>query len=83
MVIIIGDNIPYIGQKEIIKRITQRTPNAVEIGIKLGQYISHGIVIFSTIGSHRVRYNTIPIFATKHTTAAFNENLKIDYESVD
>ena len=76
--IIIGDNIPYIGQNEIIKSKTQSNPRPVEMGIKFGQYISHGIVIFRTIGSHRVKYRIIPIFATKQTTAAFKDNLNIN-----
>ena len=70
-----GETIPYIGQKDIMNRITHRIPNPVDIGIKCGQYISQGIFIFITIGSQRVKYRTIPILATRQTTAAFNDIL--------
>jgi len=67
----IGVNRPYIGQNEILKNIKDNTPRAVDVGIILGQYISHGIVTLATIGNHSVKYKMMPIFATSVTMAKF------------
>ena len=75
IVIIRGDKRPQIGQNATIKKIYDRTPSAVAIGIMLGQYISCGIVTFSTNGSHITKYSIIDIFATNRVIARFKNTL--------
>ena len=43
---ITGVNKPYNGHNAIIKQMKHTLPKNVDIGIKLGQYISHGMVTF-------------------------------------
>ena len=67
--IIKGVNIPNNGQNAIMNNIIQTILRKVEMGIRLGQYISHGIVIFCTNGNHSVKYNMIVVEARKQTNA--------------
>lgn len=47
----------------------------MEIGIILGQYISHGAVTLRTNGNQATRYKNMPRLATKHTIAKLKVNL--------
>jgi len=71
----IGVKNPHTGQKVIIDRNIVPIDKPVDVGIILGQYISHGIVIFIMYGSHIVKYIIIPMFAIKHITVKFNASL--------
>ena len=54
-----GVNIPYKDQNDMINVIKQVILNIVDAGIKLGQYISHGMVTLATTGSQNIRYSII------------------------
>jgi len=56
-----GDNIPQTGQNVIVLEMNHKPLNADAVGIILGQYISHGMLIFFTIGSQNAKYKKIPI----------------------
>ena len=46
-----GVRSPYAGQKAMVRRSRDIAPRKAEMGMRRGQYISHGRVTLSTIGS--------------------------------
>lgn len=50
-----GEKKPQRGQKAITKQTRHVNPRNVAVGIILGQYTDHGIVIFLIIGNQNVK----------------------------